>query len=197
MSDHFRIDEEGGKHEPTNPKPELGTCYVQSSESQAKYRTCNKLVRNWQPLASPQERCPNCGELKSDPTDECIHKFHNHGTPSASEGGRDETELLRQKQSDADKAWAYLQSKDVLNLDIERPGKDKVTLTELLSEYSNLRISDTRKSRTKQREIDVKNLRFYSKMADENKWHIDHFGHGVIVQTLREIADRLEREAKR
>ena len=91
MSDHFRIDEEGGKHEPTNPKPELGTCErgkydpSHSAVSHVKNRDCD----GWQPLASPQ-RCPNCGELKSDPTDECIHKFHNHGTPSAPSRAGDE-----------------------------------------------------------------------------------------------------------
>ena len=47
-----------------------------------------------------------------------------------------EIETLRRKQSEADQAWEYLQSKDVLNLDIERPGKDKVTLVELLAEFA-------------------------------------------------------------
>jgi hypothetical protein len=44
---------------------------------------------------------------------------------------------LRRKQSDAEQAWAFLQAKGVKNLDIERDGKDKVTLTELLAEFAN------------------------------------------------------------
>lgn len=40
-----------------------------------------------------------------------------------------------EKQLDADQAWAYLQSKSVPNLDIERVGLHKITLVELLMEY--------------------------------------------------------------
>ena len=37
---------------------------------------------------------------------------------------------------DTEQAWEYLQSKSVPNLDIERPGMDKVTLVELLAEFA-------------------------------------------------------------
>lgn len=49
---------------------------------------------------------------------------------------QDAVSILHKRQEEANKAWMYLQSKDVLNLDIERPGKDKVTLVELLSGYA-------------------------------------------------------------
>ena len=43
-----------------------------------------------------------------------------------------------------------------------------------------------------QREIDVKNLRFYAAMAKDCDWHTDVIHKSVITQTLNEIADRLE-----
>jgi hypothetical protein len=48
-----------------------------------------------------------------------------------------EAQILREKQLDAEQAWEYLQSKNVPNLDIERPGLSKVTLVELLAEFAN------------------------------------------------------------
>lgn len=42
-----------------------------------------------------------------------------------------------------------------------------------------------------QQKIDISNLRFYAKMAQEFKWQTDIIHFGVIVQTLTEIADRL------
>lgn len=59
---------------------------------------------------------------------------------SKANGTRDvarEWDELRRKQSEAEQAWEFLQSKGVMNLDIEREGKDKVTLTELLAEFAN------------------------------------------------------------
>lgn len=43
----------------------------------------------------------------------------------------------------------------------------------------------------KQREIDIKNLRFYAEMFRQHEWstHVIHWG--VFEQTLNEIADRL------
>lgn len=43
----------------------------------------------------------------------------------------------------------------------------------------------------KQQEIDISNLRFYSRMADENDWDAVEISNSVIVNTLHEIADRL------
>jgi hypothetical protein len=46
-----------------------------------------------------------------------------------------EAEELRRKQLEANRAWQFLEEKGVPNLDIERTGQDKVTLTELLVEF--------------------------------------------------------------
>jgi hypothetical protein len=43
---------------------------------------------------------------------------------------------LKEQQLDAEQAWEFLLAKGVPNLDIEREGKHKVTLTELLVEYA-------------------------------------------------------------
>ena len=43
----------------------------------------------------------------------------------------------------------------------------------------------------KQRAIDISNLRFYAAMAHDFKWQTDIIHHGVISQTLSEIAERL------
>lgn len=45
-----------------------------------------------------------------------------------------------------------------------------------------------------QKRIDVSNLRFYANEAAERKWSTGIIDHGVIVQTLREIANRMAYE---
>lgn len=42
-----------------------------------------------------------------------------------------------------------------------------------------------------QSQTDISNLRFYAAMASDFKWQTDVIHHGVIAQTLNEIADRL------
>jgi hypothetical protein len=44
-----------------------------------------------------------------------------------------------------------------------------------------------------QREVDVKNLRFYAQMAKEFNWRTDVIHQSVVVQTLQEIAARIEK----
>ncbi len=44
----------------------------------------------------------------------------------------------------------------------------------------------------KQREIDVKNLRFYASLFLEHHWETLQLSSGVFQQTLNEIADRIE-----
>lgn len=44
----------------------------------------------------------------------------------------------------------------------------------------------------KQRDIDIKNLRFYASLFLEHKWETPQLSHGVFVDTLKGIADRLE-----
>jgi hypothetical protein len=57
--------------------------------------------------------------------------------PKRSRRMKTEAQTLQEKQLDAEQAWEYLQSKNVPNLDIERPGLSKVTLVELLAEFAN------------------------------------------------------------
>ncbi len=44
----------------------------------------------------------------------------------------------------------------------------------------------------KQRQIDVKNLRFYAEMFEQHQWSTIVIHWGVFKQTLNEIADRLD-----
>lgn len=43
-----------------------------------------------------------------------------------------------------------------------------------------------------QHKIDIANLRFYAQIAYENDWDTVEIANSVIIQTLKEIADRFE-----
>jgi hypothetical protein len=53
-------------------------------------------------------------------------------------------------------------------------------------------MSEIRKERKTQAEIDVSNLRFYAEMFKQHEWSTVVIHWGVFEQTLREIAERLE-----
>lgn len=48
----------------------------------------------------------------------------------------------------------------------------------------------------KQRQIDIKNLRFYARLFLEHHWETLQISSGVFQQTLKEIADRLDSSEK-
>lgn len=136
----------------TDSKPECGYCggTGEVACSSTSYMACPECLARKMNVATgavtPQAtRCPTCqSHTKSEHW--CVNKNHSlpgrvsatdcatcadmwHVTPAEPEGA---TPPVNTEQ-----AWEYLQGKDVTNLDIERVGKEKVTLVELLAEFAN------------------------------------------------------------
>ena len=55
-------------------------------------------------------------------------------------------------------------------------------------------LKDPLAKKLKQKRIDISNLRFYASEAAARKWETDIVSYTVVVQTLREIANRMAYE---
>jgi hypothetical protein len=112
---------------------------------------------------------------------------------------------LRRKQSEAEQAWAFLEAKGVKNLDIERDGKDKVTLTELLAEFANgVFIGQAEAPRPSApntyAKVAARNLRFYAELIERGEIdakNVEALSESVFIHSLREYASYIEQAESR